>query len=94
MEAGLALRSSPEKSLTRGVGLVGLVEIAPGDEQRQDLRLSSASGHLENVPRPLFIEHRMRNRAGRVESEQIELVAGLLDVVKPNDGFDGLALRS
>ena len=34
----------------------------------------------------------MRHGAGRVKTQQVELVAGLSDVVQPDDGLHGFAL--
>ena len=76
-----------------GGGLVELVEIAPGNQQREHLGLAGAGGHLEYEARPVLVEHAGRDCAGGVESEQVELVAHPSDVVKPDHRFDGLALR-
>ena len=76
----------------RGIRLVKFVEITPRDEQRQDFGFARAGRQLQNVARPVFIEHPRRHRAGRIEPEQIELVARLPDFMQPDNRLDGLAL--
>ncbi len=65
-------RDQQEVARQRRVGLVELVEEAPGDQQREDLGLARAGGHLHDVARPVLVEHagarrrrRRRSAAGR-----------------------------
>ena len=65
-------RDHQEIARKGGIRLVELVEEAPGDQQRQNLGLSRAGGHLEHVARPVLVEHvgarprrRHRSAAGR-----------------------------
>ena len=85
-------RDDQEVARKRGVRFVELVEEAPRDEQRQDLGFAGAGGHLQYVARPVFVEHAGGHRAGGVEAEQVELVAGAADVVEPDDRLHGFAL--
>ena len=70
-----------EVARQRRVRLVELVEVAPGDQQRQHLGLARAGGHLDDVARPILIEHVGGHRAGGIEAQQVELVARAAHVV-------------
>ena len=75
-----------------GVRLVELVEVAPRHQERQDLGLSGAGRHLQDVARPVLVEHVRRDGARGVEADQVVLVADLAHVEQPDDGFDRFAL--
>ena len=64
-----------------GLWLVELVEPAPGDQQRQDLGLARARGHLADVARPVLGKHAAGYRTGGVEAHEVVLVARLAHVV-------------
>ena len=77
----------------RGVGLVELVEVAPCDQEREDLGLARTGGELEHVAGPGLVEHAGGHGARAVEAHQVDLVAHLPDVVQPDDRLDRLPLR-
>lgn len=68
------------------------MEVAPGDEEGENLGFAGAGGHFDDEARPIFIEHIGGYGTGGVEAQEIELIAGGMDVVEPDDTFDGFAL--
>ena len=76
----------------RGVGFVKAVKEAPCDEERENLRFAGAGREFEDVTRPVLGEHAAGYCAGGVEADQIVFVASAADLMKPDDGFDRLAL--
>ena len=85
-------RDQQEIARERRVRLVELVEVAPGDQQRQHLGLAGAGRHLDDEARPVLVEHAAGHRAGGIEAQQVELVAGPPDVIEPDDRLDRFAL--
>ncbi len=85
-------RDQQEVARELRIRLVELVEVAPGDQQRQHLGLAGASGHLDHEARPVLVEHVARHRAGGIEAQQVELVACAAYVVKPDQGLDRFTL--
>lgn len=86
-------RDEKEIPRERRARLIELVEVAPRHEEREHLGLSGPGRHFHDEARPGLIEHVRRNGARRVEPYQVMTVADAADVVEPDDGFDGLALR-
>jgi hypothetical protein len=52
-------------------GTSGTLEVAPGDEQGQDLGLAGAGGHFEHEARQVLIEHIGRYGTGCVLLNQV-----------------------
>ncbi len=75
-----------------GVRLIELVEIAPRDQERQDLGLAGAGRHFQDETRPRLVEHVRRDGARGVEADQVVLVADPSHVEQPDDRFDRFAL--
>ena len=84
-----------EQKVAREVGacLVAAMKEAPRDQQRQHLGLARASGHLDDVARPIFREVARTDLTHRRIAHQVELVARTAHVVQPDHTFNGLALR-
>ena len=71
----------------RGVRLVKLVEVAPGDQQRKYLRLARTRSHFDHVTWPVLVEHAGGHGTGCVETHQIELVPNATHIMQPDHRF-------
>src|ERR1700683_960320 len=75
-----------------GIRLVEFVKETPRYEQGKDFRLSCASSHLQDISRPVFVEHAGRHGPGRIEAQEIEFIASAADFMEPDDSFNGFSL--
>jgi hypothetical protein len=86
-------RDDEEVAREARVRLVEPMKEAPRNQERQDLCLARAGGHLQHIAWPLLVEHARRHSPGSVEAQQVELVPRAAHVVEPNESLDSFSLR-
>ena len=48
--------------------LIEFVEVAPGENERQDFRLAGTCRHFYDIPRPVLVEHAGGNGARSIKA--------------------------